>query len=281
METKNNIFFVFPVYNESLNIPRVVQDLNRLEQIVDSVSKATQFLFIDDGSTDDTVAQLNKTGRSNLKVISHAYNQGPGAAFQSAFNYLLTNQLAANDLVITLEGDATSDPSVLERMLKRVGEGDDIILASPYLYGGGFSEVSTYRIFLSHIANFLFKLILNIHGLATFSCFFRIYRGSSLLKLNSRYPNSIVTCYGFDCAAEIIVKAVRSGLAISEVPFRVDWSRRKGKSKMKIVKTAMAYFRLFFKYTVSKRESFKHENSDSRWSETSVHQSSSSKPLLP
>lgn len=255
---------MFPVYNESLNIPRVIQDLERLEEIVAPVSTETNFIFIDDGSTDDTVAQLNQAGRSNLKVISHASNQGPGAAFQTAFSYLLEKDLQPQDLVITLEGDATSDPALLIRMLNRVTEGDDIILASPYLYGGGFTDVQTYRLFLSHVANFLFKLILNIHGLATFSCFFRIYRGTALIKLNSLYPNSIVTCKGFDCAAEIILKAVKSKFAISEVPFKVDWSRRKGRSKMKIIKTTLAYFKLFFKYTFAKRDILSNENFDHR-----------------
>lgn len=249
MSVQKKIHFVLPVYNESLNIPRVIQDLDRLEEIVAPQSGATNFLFIDDGSTDDTVAQLNAVKRDNLTVIKHGINRGPGAAFQTAFSHLLKNGLTVDDLVITLEGDATSDPAMLERMLLRVAEGDDIILASPYLYGGGFSAVQKYRILLSHVANFLFKLILNIHGIATFSCFFRIYRGSALINLNSRYPNAIVTCDGFDCAAEIIVKAVRGKLAISEVPFKVDWSRRKGRSKMKIVKTTIAYFKLFFKYT--------------------------------
>ncbi|MDR3476691.1 MAG: glycosyltransferase family 2 protein [Gammaproteobacteria bacterium] len=252
MKTQNKIYFVFPVYNESLNIPRVIQDLVRLEEIVAKEANETQFIFIDDGSTDDTVAQLNQVGRQNLKVISHPQNQGPGAAFQTAFSYLIENGMQPDDLVITLEGDATSDPAVLVRMINRASEGDDIILASPYLYGGGFSAVESYRILLSHVANFLFKLILNIHGLATFSCFFRIYRGSALLKLNSLYPNSIVTSKGFDCAAEIIVKSVRNKLAISEVPFMVDWSRRKGRSKMKIVKTTVAYFKLFYKFSLQK-----------------------------
>lgn len=281
MKAKKKIHFVFPVYNESLNIPRVIQDLDRLEEIVAPVSIDTNFLFIDDGSTDDTVVQLKKIGRENLCVVSHEKNQGPGAAFQTAFSYLLENYIDPEDLIITLEGDATSDPAVLVRMLKRVNEGDDIILASPYLYGGGFSSVEQYRILLSHIANFLFKLILNIHGIATFSCFFRIYRGSALLQLNAVYPNSIVTCKGFDCAAEIIVKAVRNRLAISEVPFRVDWSRRKGRSKMKIIKTSVAYFKLFIKYTFSKRDILSNENNDNRWSKTSIHQSSSRESLHP
>ena len=254
MTARQNIYFVFPVFNESLNMPRVIQDLTALEEIVWPVAKTTQFIFVDDGSTDDTVAQLEQVGRPNLKVIRHPVNQGPGAAFQTAFSYLIQQGLQTEDLVITLEGDATSDPRVLTRMLMRTQEGDDMVLASPYLYGGGFSSVEPFRVFLSHVANFLFKLVLNIHGLATFSCFFRIYRGAALLKLDHHYPNAIVTSKGFDCAAEIIVKAVRHGLLISEVPFQVDWSRRKGRSKMKIVKTASAYFKLFYKFSLQKNK---------------------------
>lgn len=259
MEHKKQIHFVFPVFNESLNIPRVAADLARLEELVQSQSDNIHFLFIDDGSSDDTVQQLTALHRPNLKVISHDSNLGPGAAFQTAFNYLIQNNLASDDLVITLEGDATSEPSVLNRMLKRLHEEDDMILASPYLYGGGFSGVKASRVFLSHVANFLFKLILNVHGLATFSCFFRIYRGSALLTLKKVYGPRIVTTKGFDCAAEIIVKAVRCRLKISEVPFKVDWSRRKGKSKMKVLKTSLAYFKLFYKYSINKRLTVAHE----------------------
>lgn len=264
MKNKSKIHFVIPVFNESLNISRVLHDLDRLEEIVAPSSSQTQFLFIDDGSTDDTVAQLNQINRSNLKIISHPTNQGPGAAFQTAFSYLLSNQLDPQDFVITLEGDATSDPAFLTRMLNRTSEGDDIILASPYLYGGGFSGVERHRVFISHVANFLFKLILNVHGIATFSNFFRIYRGNALLQLNALYPNAIVTCHGFDCAAEIVLKAVRNNLTISEVPFKVDWSRRKGQSKMKIIKTTLAYFKLFFKYTIINRDTLPHETIDRR-----------------
>jgi len=244
----NRVFFVFPVFNESLNIPRVKEDLVKLESLVSDISSQTEFVFVDDGSTDDTAEQLKNPLRNNLKVLQHETNHGPGAAFQTAFNYLIERQVGAEDLVITLEGDATSDPTVFARMLKRAGEGDDIILASPYLYGGGFSGVESYRLLLSHLANFLFKLILDIHGIATFSCFFRIYRGQALLKFHALYGPKMISSQGFECAAEIILKAVRNGFSISEVPFRVDWSRRKGRSKMKIVKTSLAYFRLFFKF---------------------------------
>ena len=173
---------------------------------------------------------------------------GPGAAFNTAFEQIFSKNYNDDDLVVTLEGDATSDPKTLQRMLKRTEEGDGLILASPYLYGGGFSYVEGYRLLLSHIANFLYKLILNIHGLATISCFYRVYRLGALKKIKFMFNESVVTCKGFECAAEIVMKATRCKISITEVPFQVDWSRRKGKSKMKIFKTIWGYFKMFARY---------------------------------
>ena len=244
----NTSYFVVPVFNEAENVSRVLGDLENFQALVRQQGYQSRILIIDDGSNDGTAEMFEKAGRSDLTVVRHPVNKGPGAAFETAFSHLLQNGVRAEDLVITLEGDATSDPQIFPRMMKRLVEGDDLILASPYLYGGGFCQVESFRLFLSHMANGLFKMILGVRGLATFSCFFRIYRGSALLKLKAYCPDAIISSAGFECAAEVILKAVRIGLSISEVPFLVDWSRRRGKSKMKIVKTSMGYFRLFAKF---------------------------------
>jgi dolichol-phosphate mannosyltransferase len=261
---KHKIYFVIPVYNEGLNIPRILGDLELFAEIVAPVSSETHFLFVDDGSTDDTSAQLRAAGRGDLLLLEHGSNRGPGTAFQTAFSHLLAQGLADQDLVITTEGDATSDPDVLRRMIHRLAEGDDIVLASPYLYGGGFSQVKSHRVFISHVANFLIKLILDLRGLATFSCFYRVYRGTALIRLNLAYPGQIVVNSGFECAAEILVKAVRIRLAISEVPFKVDWDRRKGQSKMKIMRTTVDYLRMYWQLGFGRGRPLTHEDSDHR-----------------
>ncbi len=234
----------------------MLRDLDRLEEMVSSIAKKTSFIFIDDGSTDDTVKQLSNARRDNLNVISHLQNQGPGAAFQTSFSYLIKNGLEPDDLVITLEGDATSEPKVFKRMLQRTEEDDDLVLASPYLYGGGFSGATRYRLFLSHCANFFFKLILGLRGLATFSCFYRIYRGRAIMRLHEAFGPRMVDSLGFECAAEVLFKTTLLGMTITEVPFRVDWTRRQGRSKMKVLKTSFGYFRLFWRYSPLRRKVF-------------------------
>ena len=247
-------YFVVPVYNEEPNVARVLADLAHFQAIAMNRARQTSLVFVDDGSSDRTVEMLEAFGRPNLHIIRHATNRGPGAAFQSAFAYLLDRGLQPDDLVITLEGDATSDPVVFPRMLRRLDEGDDIVLASPYLYGGGFAEVQGNRLVISHLGNAMTKLLLNVRGLATFSCFFRIYRGRALRAMARAYT-PIVSSTGFECAAELLMKAVRLQMPVSEVPFRVDWARRKGKSKMRVFRTSVGYFKLFLRFAGTKPRS--------------------------
>ena len=91
------------------------------------------------------------------------------------------------DVVVTLEGDQTSDPRVLLRLLHRVWEeGDHIVLASCYLYGGGIKGTHLHRVGLSHVANGLMKKALGLSGLATLSSFYRVYQVSALQAMRRR-----------------------------------------------------------------------------------------------
>jgi len=43
---------------------------------------------------------------------------------------------------------------------------------------------------------------------------------------------------------EILYRAAQLGLRVSEVPMRLDGSRRAGRSKMRVLRTSLAYLRL-------------------------------------
>jgi dolichol-phosphate mannosyltransferase len=240
-------WFVFPVYNESPNLRRLRDDVLTLRAWTREIGAEPRFLFVDDGSSDGTAEELRAWGSPDLTLLQHGRNLGPGAAFQTGFRHVLSGDLRDDDLVVTLEGDATSDPKLFLRMVGRiVFEGDDLVLASPYLYGGGFAQVSPSRLLISHLGNFGVKLFLGIRGISTFSCFYRVYSGKALLTLARAFgAERLVTSRGFECAVELLHKAMRCQLAISEVPLRVDWSQRAGKSKMRLLRTSLGYLRLF------------------------------------
>ncbi|MBT5055538.1 MAG: hypothetical protein HOM68_03260, partial [Gemmatimonadetes bacterium] len=151
------------------------------------------------------------------------------------------------DWVATMEGDNTSRHELLAQMLTRSDEGYDVILASPYMYGGGITNAPTHRVLLSHIANGFAKEFLGCHGLITVSSFFRLYRGSALRTLMNRYGSGIIESSGFECMLEMVMKMVHLKMAVSEVPMVLDTSARVGKSKMKLLRTIRGYLGLYRK----------------------------------
>lgn len=236
------IHAVVPVLNEEPNVGSLA---DRLKEAL--APAPYRILFVDDGSSDGTVGVLKSKGEE-VEIHSHPRNLGPGAAFRTGFTHVFKT-LQPNDLVLTLEGDGTSDLGILPRMLSRIRhEDDDIVLASCYLFGGGVKGTSLHRVGLSHIANGLVKQTLSLSGLATLSSFFRLYQGRTLLRLRESFGDRLFESDGFESQIEILHLAAKLNLRISEVPMMLDGSRRLGKSKMKILRTSLAYLRLVARY---------------------------------
>ena len=228
------IHAVVPVLNEELNVAGLV---SRLTGALEPFAPY-RIVFVDDGSTDGTANVLRKVD-PRVEVLTHPRNLGPGASFRTGFGHILKT-LQATDLVLTLEGDGTSDLAILARMIGRIrNENDDIVLASCYLFGGGIRGTAAHRVGLSHIANALMKQTLGLSGLATLSSFFRLYQGSAILRLRESFGARMFETDGFESQVEILHLAAKLRLRISEVPMVLDGSRRLGASKMKIFRTSL------------------------------------------
>lgn len=238
-----SFYVVIPVLNESANMDRLVAALRELERDFRATYRF-EIILVDDGSTDGTAKKARELASGlSLTVLSHERNIGPGRAFGTAFEYLAP-RVEQDDWVATIEGDNTSRHELLRQMLARSGEGYDIILASPYSYGGGIHNTSRMRVFLSHFANAFLKGCVGIHGLFTMSSFFRLHRGSALREIQACFGPRIIERSGFEGVVEMLMKMVFLGLTISEVPMVLDTARRAGKSKMRVLKTIRTYLTL-------------------------------------
>jgi len=237
-------YFILPAYNE-VGIKITVQKIILLSEQMEIESK---ILLIDDGSNPKLENYLGEDLKnfSILSLIRLEVNQGPGKAFATAFEHL-PSLLDSQDIVITLEGDGTSPLEILPEMimrLKGLPSWYDIVLASPYTYGGSITDATTSRKILSYAANGIFRNLLGLRGIWTISSFYRVYSHVAINELRSCFGTGIINSDGFECMAELLWKSKEIGLRISEVPSILDNESRVGRSKMKIFRTIIGYFRL-------------------------------------
>ena len=244
MDARCSLHVLVPMLNEAGNLPALITSMRRMTAELPSPITA-RFLIVDDGSTDgtgDTAKRL--AAELDLTVLRHDEQRGPGRAFATGFAYLAP-RLAPDDFVATMEGDNTSRLELLSAMFVRMREGYDVILASPYLYGGSIENTTTWRVILSRVANVFVKEVLGLTGIATVSSFYRLYRGRVILDLQRCFGPGIVERTGFECMVELLLKMVYLRTTISEVPMTLDTSMRVGKSKMKVLRTIAGYVRLW------------------------------------
>jgi dolichol-phosphate mannosyltransferase len=236
-----NFYFLIPVFNESANLDLLAESLQKVLP-----EKNKFYLFVDDKSIDNTVDKISTLFRSSsFHVITKEKNTGPGDSFNRGFEWILEHSADEKDVVITLEADNTSDIDLLEKMTGISALGYNLVLASVYAQGGGFERSSFLRKLVSFSANFFLRFTFNIK-VQTLSSFYRVYDVSLLRKIKQNF-NSITTENGFVCMFEILLKAIRSGAQIVEVPMILKSHNRKDRSKMKVLKTSAQYIRCVFR----------------------------------
>lgn len=236
------IFTLIPIYNEAENLSELAKNLRST-----LAGHEKTFVFVDDGSIDGSPEKIKELFQGeNVHVLVNPGNQGPGYSFNAGFNFILDKlNSKSDDIVITLEGDNTSDINILPVMMNLYQHGFNLVLASPYAQGGGFDETTFVRKLTSFTANLLLRLWFDVKVL-TLSSFYRIYSVQLLHDIRNKY-GVLIKEKGFISKVEILVKAIRIKAKIIEVPMTLHSKKRKGKSKMKVMKTMMSYLRFFLK----------------------------------
>lgn len=236
------VYFLIPVYNEEGNVEELCAALT---QVLPEEKK--HFVFVNDCSTDRTCELIQQSINADvLTIINNPINSVPGYSFNAGLDYILSVSKDDSDNIITMEGDNTSDLAILPVMNNLAKQWNfDLVLASVYAQGGGFSKTSWYRKVISFIANQILRFAYDIKVL-TLSSFYRVYKISILRKVKVSYQ-ILISENGFICMLEILIKIIKVNGTIVEVPMILNSDKRLGKSKMKILKTSWQYFRFLLK----------------------------------
>ncbi|MFH1258569.1 MAG: glycosyltransferase [Elusimicrobiota bacterium] len=234
------MLILLPAYNEAFSLPDLAANIAQALP-----ADSYRIILIDDGSTDGTAAVIeNLTKKYPLSCISHSVNRGLGAAIKTGFKFAIREK---DDYIITMDADNTHPPSAIIPMLEKLDSGIDVVIASRYAPEGKTQGVSVFRQVLSNGASLLLRLVFPIPGVRDYTSGFRAYRRETLAKAFQVYGDNFITAGDFSCMAEVLVKLAKLGIKAAEVPLHLRYDRKKGKSKIKIIRTIISYAKLIWK----------------------------------
>lgn len=107
---------IIPCYNESENIMEVYNEICKQEDFLMGRGFETEFVFVDDGSTDDTLLNIKKLIEkdSRVHVVSFSRNFGKEAAMFAGLCE------AKGDYVAIMDADLQDPPALLPKLFEAV-----------------------------------------------------------------------------------------------------------------------------------------------------------------
>jgi glycosyltransferase involved in cell wall biosynthesis len=163
---------VIPVYNERDTIRQIVDAVRRVP-----VDK--EIILVDDCSTDGTGDALAELAREqpDLRVFSHAVNQGKGAAIRTGFGQV------SGDVVVVQDADLEYDPMELPRLMKPIVDGRaDVVFGSRFA-GGDSHRVLYFWHTLGNRFLTLFSNMLTNLNLTDMEVCYKMFRREVLAKI--------------------------------------------------------------------------------------------------
>lgn len=214
---------VIPTYNEEESLEELYDNIVvNVQKCMDiNLISDYELLFVDDGSTDSSVAKMKSIREHDQKVhiILFRKNFGKAAALAAAFKNI------TGDIVITMDADLQDNPIEIKNFIGKLDEGYDLVS------GWKVNRIDPLE---KRIPSKLFnKVTSKLSGvdLHDFNCGFKAYRREVVDSLD---------VYG-ELHRYIPVLAYRKGYKIAEIP--VHHNKRKfGRSKYGVERYLRGFF---------------------------------------
>jgi len=148
-DTFQRLSILIPVFNEATT----VEEILRRVRAADSCGLEKEVVLVDDASTDGTGDVLKKLQNvDGLKIVSHPFNRGKGAALRTALEH------ATGDIILIQDADLEYDPSDYPNLLRPI-----LDHRADVVYGSRFTG-GTHRVLLfwHYMANRLLTLLSNM-----------------------------------------------------------------------------------------------------------------------
>ena len=196
-----------------------------MKEILNKVNLSYETIWINDGSSDDSLSILKKIHQHDrtVKIISFRKNFGQTAALSAGFDH------AKGEIIVTIDADLQNDPEDITMLLEKMNEGYDLVSGWRYERKEPFFTRRLPSIIANWLISHLSKIKLHDYG-----CTLKAYR-REVIKTLSLYGEM-----------HRFIPALASIRGISFAEIKVKHHRRtKGKSKYGISRTIRVFLDLF------------------------------------
>ncbi|EDX72551.1 GtrA-like protein [Coleofasciculus chthonoplastes PCC 7420] len=145
---------IIPTYKEAKNIPQIVEQLSRL--LDSQLAGDYELIVVDDNSPDETwkVAMELTADYPQLQVMRRIDERGLSTAVIRGW------QVARGEVLGVIDADLQHPPELLLQLWSEIQRGADLAVASRHVEGGGVSDWSIIRRFLSRGAQTIGLILL-------------------------------------------------------------------------------------------------------------------------
>ena len=193
---------IIPVFNEEKTISQMLEKINRLD--VDNVIK--QVIIVNDGSTDRTKNEIENfvKNHSEVKSVTHAKNQGKGAAIRTGI------ETATGEYVVIQDADLEYDPQDYYNLIKPIIDNKTKVVYGSRLLNPNFKQGYSLNLFATKLLSFLSNLLYNAKITDEPTCY-KVFRTEVIRSINLK-------CKKFEFCPEVTAKVRKKGYKIYEVP---------------------------------------------------------------
>lgn len=222
---KNDIRVIIPAFNEQ----------NAVGLVVDEIPKdwVSEIIVVDNGSSDDTFAQAERSGATALRENRRGYGQACLRGMEH-----IANSTTQPDIVVFLDGDHSDYPAQLPELVQPILSGEvDLVIGSRALGQKERGSMTPQQVFGNWLATTLIRWFYGVSY--TDLGPFRAVRYISLMAIGMTDTN-----YGW--TVEMQLKAAKLKLRTLDVP--VNYRQRIGVSKVSgtVKGTIMAGYKIIF-----------------------------------
>jgi glycosyltransferase involved in cell wall biosynthesis len=218
---KPELSVFLPVYNEEPNLPPLHA---KLDEALKALGRTAEIIYIDDGSSDDSLRVLRELARldNRVRVVALRRNYGQTAAMAAGID------AASGEVLIPMDADMQNDPADIARLLEKLDEGYDVV--------SGWRKNRQDRLVTRKIPSMLANRLISWIGgvpLHDYGCSLKAYRRESIED---------VRLYG-EMHRFIPIYASWAGARVTEIPVE-HHARTMGKSKYGLSRTLKVVFDL-------------------------------------